>query len=692
MRVVTGAQITMVCTALTLVTGAATSAQEPRDTTRRRDAAADTARVAGIVVTGARTPAAVGGASAVVLRVDSLHVSPAPVLEQVLREMPFVLVRQNSRGEIELSVRGSDSRQAAVLVDGVPLTLGWDHRTDPSVVPLSGVQQIVAVRGLSSLLYGPNVLGGVVELAIGRPAAGAALPAPPQPEAWLGTGVDQYGDRVLSAGGAVPLGTGTTSSVVLRAGGGYRQREGFRVTAAANDATAVDDLRTNSDLRHVDGFASLRWQGSAGRHVGLTATGYRAERGVPPELHVEEPRLWRYPDQSRMLAALFAGTGVVATPAGSGSLEATLGYNAGEIEIESFTDRAYSTLDTRELGDERVLTGRVVATHSILSTGELRAAFTAGDVRYEETLGDDPPSKYRQHLWSAAGEAQWPLSSRGVLSGGVAYDVATTPETGGKPALGRLDAFGWRLGATASANDAVRVHASISQRSRFPALRELYSGALNRFQPNPNLRPERLTGAEVGATLDAGLRSMTIQGVVFHHRLVDAVVRTTVPNTSLFVRVNRDEIRSSGVELLAAWTSAPTSTRAVSLTGDVLAQRVRVHDRSAAAERRPEHQPEVRSSLELGLPLPLALRGTATARHTGAQYCVHPDLETQVRLEAQTTGAFAAERSWRLGRGTGVMKSIRALIALDNLMNATVYDQCGLPQPGRTLRIGLQLR
>lgn len=666
------------------------SAQDVRDTTRQGPA--DTARVAPVIVTGTRTPAAVGGASAVVLEPYAIRSSPAPVLEQALRELPFVLVRQNSRGEIELSVRGSDSRQAAVIVDGVPLTLGWDHRTDPSLVPLSGVQQLVLVRGLSSVLHGPNVLGGVVDLGIGRAAGGVAPPTATQREAWFGTGVDQYGDRVLSAGAATPLATNSGSSVVVRAGGGYRQRDGFRVTAAANDVTAVDALRTNSDLRHLDGFASLRWQGATGRHIGVTAAGYRAERGVPPELHVQAPRLWRYPDQSRLLTGLFAGTGVLSTPAGIGSVDATLGYNRGELEIESFTDLTYSSIDTRELGDEQVVTARVAATHSLGANGELKAAFTGGEVRYDESLGTDAPNRYRQRLWSLATELRWPIWSRVVVGGGVAYDVATTPETGGKPALGDLDAWGWRLGATARVTDAVRVHASVNERSRFPALRELYSGALNRFQPNPNLRPERLTGAEVGLTREAGARGTTLQGVVFHHRLADAVIRTTVPNTNLFVRVNRDEIRSTGAELLAAWTSSALPNRAVSFTGDLLVQHVRVRDRAAAVERRPEHQPEVRGSLELGVPLPLSLRGTAMARYSGVQYCVHPDLGTQVRLDAQTLGTIAAERSWVIGGASSAMKAIRALIALDNIADATVYDQCGLPQPGRTLRAGLQLR
>ena len=99
-----------------------------------------------------------------VIKPSETRSSPAPLLDQALRESPFVLVRQNSRGEMEISVRGSDSRQAAVLLDGVPISLGWDHRTDPSLIPLTGSERMVIVRGLGSLLNGPNTLGGSIEI------------------------------------------------------------------------------------------------------------------------------------------------------------------------------------------------------------------------------------------------------------------------------------------------------------------------------------------------------------------------------------------------------------------------------------------------------------------------------------------------------------------------------------------------
>ncbi|HYD51969.1 MAG TPA: TonB-dependent receptor [Gemmatimonadaceae bacterium] len=653
-------------------------AQERPDSARRVE------RLEGVVITGTRTPATVGGAGALVVRPDSLRTAPAPLLADVLRETPFVLVRQNSRGEAELSVRGSDSRQAAVLLDGMPLTLGWDHRADPSLVPVSGVQSLTLVRGLSSLLHGPNALGGVIEVRIASGAGGE----PARDRAWASAGIDRQGGRALSLGASVPRALGS-GLLVVRAGGGYREREGFRVPRAAGDSTAVDALRTNSDLLHRDLFAALRWRGEGGRFVGVTASGMRAERGVPPELHVQAPRLWRYPEQARFVAALSGGTGVTRTPFGVGTLEVTGGWNAGALEIESFGDRRYETVTARERGDERTLTARAVASHS-LGAGELRVAHTTADVRYEETLGEASPSDYRQRLHSTGAELTWPLGARVALAGGAVRDAASTPETGGRESLGPVDAWGWRAGATLRASEALRLHASASRRARFPALRELYSGALDRFRPNPLLRPERLTGVELGATLEQSGR-FAVQAVGFHHRLRDAVVRTTVPGTRLFVRVNRDVVRSAGLELLGDWRSSSVAARAVTLGADLLAQQVRVHDDSARAERRAEHQPEVRGAMELGVPLPAALRATGGVRYTGAQYCVHPDLGAQVRLGAQAAGHVAVERRWPIGRGGGIFGAARAVLALDNVTDAAVYDQCGLPQPGRTLRLGVQL-
>lgn len=675
--------------ALLLVPFADVAAQEP-DSTRRDSMAL---RLKTVRVTDARAAGIAGGAAAVVVDPGALRASPAPLLHEALRESPFVHVRLNSRGEMELSVRGSDSRQAAVLLDGVPLTLGWDHRTDPSLVPMTGAQRLAIVPGLGSLLAGPNTLGGTIEISHDDARA-------PSSQTWGGFGVDQFASTVTTLGAARRIGSGARGGLYLRGGMAHRQRQGVALPDGAIDPTAEHGLRTNSDLRQLDGFASVRWTNGMGRSLGVTYSAFDAERGVPPEEHIASPRLWRYPDHRRSIAALSGASGPLATPFGFGSLELGVGINDGAVKIESFDGRDYQTVVGQELGDERTLTMRLKATHSLGGRASLRAAWTAADVKYTETLDADPGAKYEQKLSSAAAELEAPLGDRTSLAAGLAFDHAATPLTGGRePKQAPMSSTGWRAGLTHTVGEGLVLHASVSRRSRFPALRELYSGALDRFQPNPALKPETLLGYEAGATLgprSSGGVDATVRANAFHHRLADAVVRTTVPDpapppTTLFRRVNRDRIESSGLELLAGLGFGTDRERAITLSGDALVQRITIVDQTAdAATRHAENDPERRASAELGVPLPFRLRGIATARYTGRQYCVNGDTGSEMTLVGATVTSAALER--RLSLRGGTFRSLRALLALDNVGDTAVYDQCGLPQPGRTLRVMLSLQ
>jgi iron complex outermembrane receptor protein len=450
-------------------------------------------------------------------------------------------------------------------------------------------------------------------------------------------------------------------------------------------------MRTNSDQTHVDAFAALQWRGSLGRSLSLNVTGFDAERGVPPEEHIAAPRLWRYPFHSRALAALSASAGSFATPFGFGTLDVGAGFNSGRLRIDSYNDRSYSSVASSEFGDERTWTGRARFTHTLPVGAQLKAAATTAVVNYDETIPATEVAQYQQRLFSGGAEVELPLPSRTRLSGGIVYDRSTSPKSGGRtPAQDPFDDIGWRAGITHDVSSTTRLHASASQRSRFPALRELYSGALNRFMPNPELRPETLFGLEAGITIDRSIGAIpdaTLQLNGFHHTLDDAVVRITLPAPDRrFQRINRDRIESHGAEMLAGIALGRDRERAVTITGDALIQRIRVFDESSAdAMRHAENNPEVRGMLEAGVPLPARIRAYGNARYTGRQYCLNADTGNEMRLDARTQMDVALERRFPIS-GRGAIRSLRALLALDNVANAAIYDQCGLPQPGRTLR------
>lgn len=658
-----------------------------RDTTRRAPVAQDSTRrdstqtLGAVSVRAAYVPRVVGSAAVVSVAPDSVPLGvAAPTLGETMRRLPFLYVRQNSRGESEISVRGSESRQAAVLFEGVPLTLTWDARADVSAVPLAGVQQVDYVRGLSSLLAGPNAIGGVVSVRMWEdhdPARRPSRLARAQLQA------DQFGGvrSSVAAGGAVWH--SSTSSLQARVGGGWRDLPGLARPHGIADPGSDGALRLNTDSRAYDAFAGARYEHAQGRYLSAFASLTDGERGVAPELHIAGPRLWRNPEVSRRVMNLSAGTGAIRSRLGIGDAEVAVGLTEGSIVIDRYTDRTYATTSARETGDDRTLSLRLTFDQQLGEYLTLRGALTDARVRYDERIDADPSARYAQRLTSVATELDLHPSRLLSISAGVAQDAAETDEAGGRPPLGRKSGLGWRTGVTwLLPGRGLRLHTSASERKRFPALRELYSGALGRFEPNPALRPETARSAEVGASLFRGVTDLQV--VAFTQRISDAVVRVTLP-TDQFQRVNRDRFTSTGVELTAG-----TLLGRAALRGDVTFQRARIADATITdpTQRRPEDVPEVFGSLLLTAPVGRGLEGSARIRALGATRCTNPDsgsLESQAGAQTVDLGV---ERGWGASR---FARALRLAFNVENALDQPLYDKCGLPQVGRTFRVGITL-
>ena len=216
----------------------ATLTAQARDTVR-----VDSSRVArqydlhalrGITISLARPALTTGGSSAVEVRLDSLGSTPSPSMEEVMRAMPLVVVRRNSRGEAQPAIRGSDERQIGVFLDGVPLTIGWDHRTDMSIIPLTAAQGVRLIRGLSSVLYGPNTLGGIIEVDIARVPGRLESVTP----LTLGMSLDETGGTNVSVNASRLL-ERDFSQWLVRVGAGFEDRPGITIPGGAQNEASL---------------------------------------------------------------------------------------------------------------------------------------------------------------------------------------------------------------------------------------------------------------------------------------------------------------------------------------------------------------------------------------------------------------------------------------------------------------------
>ena len=82
-----------------------------------------------------------------------------------------VTLSTNSRNEKTIAIRGFDSRQVPLFMDGVPVYVPYDGYVDFSRFTTADLAAIQVAKGFSSLAYGPNALGGAINLISRRPTA-----------------------------------------------------------------------------------------------------------------------------------------------------------------------------------------------------------------------------------------------------------------------------------------------------------------------------------------------------------------------------------------------------------------------------------------------------------------------------------------------------------------------------------------
>ena len=80
-----------------------------------------------------------------------------------------MFVSKGQRNEAFINVRGFNQRYVPIFYDGIPLYIPWDGYVDPSQLLTGNISQITLTKGAASTLYGPNTMGGVINIVSMKP-------------------------------------------------------------------------------------------------------------------------------------------------------------------------------------------------------------------------------------------------------------------------------------------------------------------------------------------------------------------------------------------------------------------------------------------------------------------------------------------------------------------------------------------
>lgn len=131
-----------------------------------------------VVVTAARVPQRLPDTlpSTTVISAADIAASPASDVPGLLREFVSFNVAQTGPlgAQTSVFVRGANSNQVLVLIDGAPLSRADFGSAPWELVPLAQIDHVEVVRGNLSSLYGAQAVGGVVQI-FTRHGAGSSV-------------------------------------------------------------------------------------------------------------------------------------------------------------------------------------------------------------------------------------------------------------------------------------------------------------------------------------------------------------------------------------------------------------------------------------------------------------------------------------------------------------------------------------
>ncbi|MCF6269417.1 MAG: TonB-dependent receptor [Melioribacteraceae bacterium] len=457
-------------------------------------------------------------------------------LFEIARFIPSLKPQTNSRGESLFYLRGSNERQLGLFFDGALLNIPWDNRIDLSLLPTNDYEELQIIKGIPSSIYGANNIAGVV---VGKSKL-------IKNDKLSGKFNSLFGENNFRKFNLSMYQKINDFSFLISAS--HFKRDGFSLPSEFSSDENPDKLRLNSYQRTYGIYTKGRYDYQDFSNVEISLQYLDSKKDVPPEINVNKTRYWKYPVWNKI------GANISGTHNFNFNSTAFLDYNFNiykfKMEINQYTDAAYSTIDDIEKNDDFVIYGRVIYTLLFNQNSILRLSSSGYSTTHTEKFLCTQFAKtdYQQFVYSAGAEYEL-LGNGFIFIGGVSYDGTSVVEAGNFKTGNPLSALGVNTTLKYNFTNYFNGQINLGRKSRFPSLRESYSDGLGRFVINPDLK------AETADDVELGFEYLLPEGRLFVNFLLtylyDGIVRTVVPTNdgNRFMRINEDQIRTYGAEI-----------------------------------------------------------------------------------------------------------------------------------------------
>jgi iron complex outermembrane receptor protein len=354
---------------------------------------------------------------------------------------------------------------------------------------------LIHFKGASSVLYGPNALGGVINIITRRPVS---------PSFSLKTLYGSNDSFNISSSGAIHL-----KNIFFSGFASLDRSDGFKWNNSGENT-----LRENSDYERRNITGKVYFYPNRRSEILLEAAYYWSEFGVPFATEYYFPRYWRFKSWNRLQLNL-GGTFSLLK---NGHLKFRSYYVRHDNILDAFTDASMNELMWESTFDNDSYGAFLLGNFPYLAKNELKFSLNYRDdnIRTQDDTGGEW-EEFQHQTISAGLENHFSFNPKLKLAAGVSLDYLIKYSGDNKASLNPI------LGIKFNPNDYLDFHLTFSQKSRFPSMRSLYSSRGG----NPDLNDERGTNLEFGLRYK---RSTLLSGAIFYNRIKDLISAVRLPS------------------------------------------------------------------------------------------------------------------------------------------------------------------
>ncbi|MGA2361915.1 MAG: TonB-dependent receptor [Candidatus Aminicenantales bacterium] len=562
-------------------------------------------------------------------------------LSEVLNYAPGATVTLGGKGEYTLKLRGIDSGRIALLVDGVPIVEPYFGTFDLKTVSTGGVQSMQITKGPSSVLYGPNTLGGIVNVITRRPTS--------DPRVYLTLAMGNQNTRGAGADTALQLGkVGVVASAL------YQDSGGFRYT----DPSGVKQDRLLSDYQRFNLSGKVIYNPSSTSEIMINADRYHSAYGIPPTLF-GRARYWRFKDWDRTSVSAGGYTSI-----GDKAFVRFRGYYVSYYNVlDQYANGSMAALSAESTYDNPIYGFFGLGEYSPASWNSLKASvyYEADKTRQQDDTAL-PWYGYQQKMFSVGLEDHISFLEDWKLIVGASVDSLRKFIGGTTTKVNPL------VGLKYSPIDALDIHISYATKSKFPSMRSLYSFSSG----NPDLKSEFGRSFELSATYNKGF---FLTGSFFLNTLRDFINTVLLPDgTRRYYNINKARINGFELQAQRAWTCGGFGL-------DTLLNYTFLDHRDETDNRPLDALPKHNGTFEVGFRALSRLRLGLTGILASESW--YWNSSTSALLTIPSYFSLDAVLSYAVG-------DFEPFIRVTNVFNHYFYTELGFPWRGRFLEVGLK--